>query len=613
MHRIVRIAAIAAGAVLLLLLLLLLGTAGIIALTVDPNDYKDDISARVHEKFGRRLTIPGDIALSYWPRPGVRLGKAHLSEYAPDGGEFAAIDSARLSFAVLPLLRGELVIDRVDLRGARVRLVRRPDGSMNIDDLTASRAERSRQLPTPAPGAQGHRIGSRVDSIRIDNARVTFDDRRNGRRIEITHLNVDSGPIAHNVPSRIALSANLGISRPAVNTAIILTTGFGLDRDARRVALSGLELYLDMALKDAGAHAKAKLNGSIDIDLAKDDTNVVLKGRLDDSAIDAKLGLRAGLLQVALGIDKIDLGRYSAAAAAPASTPASSPGAAQEPVANDAPLDLSALATLRANGNLHIGALTVGGVRLTQVNAMLKADAGKVALSPVLATLYGGGGKGALTLEYGDDPATPRIHLSQSLSGIELGPLLRDALGKAPVNGRGDLQFNLHTQGASMLQLRQALNGGGSLRLSDGSVSGFNLAQIVREAKAAGGVASDADKTDFSELGGSFSVTDGVVRNDDLLVKTALLRIGGTGEVDLVAAQIDYTLMCTAVPTLSGQGGPDAAALKGITVPVKLSGPLSAIVWRIDVKAMVPDKVKQKLKDKLKSKIGGKLRGLLGR
>ena len=406
------------------------------------------------------------------------------------------------------------------------------------------------------------------------------------------------------MPSRIALSANLGISRPAVNTAIILTTGFGLDRDARRVALSGLELYLDVALKDAGAHAKAKLNGSIDIDLAKDETNVVLKGRLDDSAIDAKAGLRAGLLQLALVIDKIDLGRYSAAAAAPADTP----GAPQEAAPNDAPVDLSALATLRANGNLHIGALTVGGVRLTQVNAMLKADAGKVALSPVLATLYGGGGKGALTLEYGDNPATPRIHLSQSLSGIELGPLLRDALGKAPVNGRGDLQFNVHTQGASMLQLRQGLNGGGSLRLSDGSVSGFNLAQIVREAKAAGGVASDADKTDFSELVGSFSVSDGIVRNDDLLVKTALLRIGGTGEVDLVAAQIDYTLMCTAVPTLSGQGGPDAAALKGVTVPVKLSGPLSAIGWRIDVKAMVPDKVKQQLKDKLKSKLGSKLR-----
>lgn len=546
------------------------------------------------------------------------MGRATLSEHGA-ATQFATVDAIRLSFAWLPLLRGRLAVDRVEVKGAQARLVRLADGSTNVDDLTAARPKGGAGL-APAPAstktstktsttAPTTALGFAVTSIRIDNARLVLDDRRAGRVVDVSRLNFDSGPLAHGVPSRIALSANVGLDRPAINSAVILSSSFTFDRDTRRIAFTALDLNLDATLRQAGTHAVAKLAGTVDIDLAKNSADVVFKGRLDDANVDLKGASHGGVLRLALDIDQLDLDRYRARPAPSTLAPPAVPAPLDAPI--DTEVDLSALATLRAGGNLHIGALKVAGMHLTGVDAVLRADAGKVALEPVLATLYGGRGKGTLTLDYGANPATPTITFAQNLDGVELGPLLRDALGKAPLSGRGAMALRLRTQGASVLALRQAMQGNASLRLADGSLGGFNLPQVVRDVATAGGVADSAAKTDFSELHASFAIVDGVARNDDLLVKTALLRIAGAGEIDLARAQIDYTLMCSALPTAQGQDGPDAGTLKAVTVPVKLSGPFDAIAWRIDTKALGAAPAVQKLKEKVRDKIRDKLRGWL--
>ena len=74
------------------------------------------------------------------------------------------------------------------------------------------------------------------------------------------------------------------------------------------------------------------------------------------------------------------------------------------------------------------------------------------------------------------------------------------------------------------------------------------------------------------------------------------------------------------VSSLQGQGGPEMQAMQGLTVPVKLSGPFSAIGWKVDVGSMVGDVAKQKfdmqkdkLRDQLKDKLNEQLKGLFGR
>jgi AsmA protein len=150
-----------------------------------------------------------------------------------------------------------------------------------------------------------------------------------------------------------------------------------------------------------------------------------------------------------------------------------------------------------------------------------------------------------------------------------------------------------------------------------------------REARTA----AASERTGFTELKASFTVRDGIARSSDLSMKSPLLRAGGEGQIDIGAGRIDYLLRPTIVGTLGGQGGRDASELRGITVPVRITGPLARPEYDFDLQAMVAGAARQEIQrratDLLQERLGaGKgepgaagrasppadlLKGLLGR
>ena len=116
--------------------------------------------------------------------------------------------------------------------------------------------------------------------------------------------------------------------------------------------------------------------------------------------------------------------------------------------------------------------------------------------------------------------------------------------------------------------------------------------------------AAQTEKTDFSELSASFQVADGVARSRDLDMKSPFLRLGGEGAIDVGRNRIDYLTRATVASTSKGQDGAELAALKGLTIPVRLSGPLEAIDWKIEWSAVAGAAIQQKLEDKLSEKLG---------
>jgi AsmA protein len=134
---------------------------------------------------------------------------------------------------------------------------------------------------------------------------------------------------------------------------------------------------------------------------------------------------------------------------------------------------------------------------------------------------------------------------------------------------------------------------------------------MLRQAKAAVSMkhdevtrASRSEKTDFSELTASARIEDGVARSDDLDLKSPYLRVGGSGRFDIGAGRIDYTARATVAQTATGQDGADLAALRGVTVPVQLSGPFESIDWKVQWSAVVASAVENRLKDKIAEKLG---------
>src|SRR5436190_18081695 len=104
-----------------LLVLLVLGAA-IFALTFDPNRYKGQIEQLVKEKTGRTLALKGNLEVALWPSLGAKVNGVTLSER--DGKqEFLSLESAHAAVAVMPLLHGAAVVDRIRVTGLKARVV----------------------------------------------------------------------------------------------------------------------------------------------------------------------------------------------------------------------------------------------------------------------------------------------------------------------------------------------------------------------------------------------------------------------------------------------------------------------------------------------------------
>jgi len=91
-----------------------------------------------------------------------------------------------------------------------------------------------------------------------------------------------------------------------------------------------------------------------------------------------------------------------------------------------------------------------------------------------------------------------------------------------------------------------------------------------------------------------------------LSIKSPLLRVGGEGTIDIGNDRLDYTVRATVVNASAGQGGQDVADLKGVTVPVRLTGSLAAPQYTVDYAAVAAELARAQLEgrqDELKTKL----------
>jgi len=102
-------------------------------------------------------------------------------------------------------------------------------------------------------------------------------------------------------------------------------------------------------------------------------------------------------------------------------------------------------------------------------------------------------------------------------------------------------------------------------------------------------------------MSGSVTIRNGVVDNQDLQIKSPMLRVEGKGRVDLPKQRIDYWLNASIVETDQGQGGKDVSELKALTIPIKVSGTFAEPKFKLDL-APVTESQRQKQSLNVKKK-----------
>lgn len=226
-----------------------------LAVTFNPNDYKPTVIQLVKDKKQRTLDIKGDIKLSFWPKIGADLGEITLSEHQSDK-QFAAIKSAKVALAVLPLLKSEIVVDTVYLDGAQVNVIQHADGSFNFDDLLSKEEEESKQ------------INFDVQGIKITNTQASFINEGTGAKYSLDQLNLTTGQVALKKPFDVATDFHMMATRPAVDAKAAIKASIMADPEGKHFVVKDLDAQLKGMLLD-GQEVTVTAQGSVDVDAAK--------------------------------------------------------------------------------------------------------------------------------------------------------------------------------------------------------------------------------------------------------------------------------------------------------------------------------------------------------
>ena len=525
------------------------GTKPTIALNAELlTGYRFDPAARMLSFEGFAASVQGDA-------PGAKGLDANLSALT------AALDGTA---------------QKLELRGLRLRV---RDATGRAVDLNAPQ-----MLVAP----------DRVTGETMELA-VTIDQPNNKLDAKVT---LTAPTMRENRVAFDRLGAKIDLRQEGLSVTGELGTPLEADLGAKTVSLAKLAGAFQVSgpkLPPAGV--KLEMNGSGGLDWGRKIGNADVSAKLDQSNVQAKLasrGFAPMVLDVALIADRLDLDRYLPA---PAKT---------EPAPADAPVDLRGLAAFNGKATLRAGSITAKGVTASNLNVALRGGGGKLEVESLRAEVF----RGVVQASARADAGSGALAANGALTNIEIGPLLREVASSDVLEGRGNARFNVASRGATVSALKRGLDGTVSLALRDGAVKGINLAAAIRKAKAAVGGgsvtqgASATEQTDFSALDASFVIKDGVARNDDLAMKSPLLRVGGAGSIDIGAGSIDYLLKTSIVGTLSGQGGRELESLRGVTIPVRISGPFEKLAYKLDMSSAVADAAKEKLRSRIEEKLG---------
>jgi AsmA protein len=640
-----------AGIIALIGVLVIAGAIIYLVSTVDLDQVKQEISEKVKEETGRELLITGPLDLSFFPWIKVEIGETHFGNPAGFSGDFASFSRAQASLKLMPLFSGQVEMNTLLFDNFTLNLHQRKDGANNWDDLAKPGKEGSATKPAAEDDARP--VGALalfLEGIDIRNANVSFQDDKAGSTTALSNFNLSAGPIGlqKDVPFSIDFKINLSDPQIAGDYRIKGIANINLEAGLFNVR----ELTFDSELAASGLPVET-IDLGIKADLVFDANRMQLQVKpfalqatfkgdeipnqsaelsVDtEIAFDAKamaatlkplsIGFPGGTMQgdfayaqkgekqqvdFDLTADQIDLDRLVAPVpASPAEVTsdkaADSNTAGVKTAIKPAAKESQGLRNLLVDGDLKIGKLTKDALLISDIFMQIKMRDAVLDISPMTAKLYRGLASNAINVDLRG--AAPKVKARLNLQGFQIGDYLQAAMEKDVVEGTADVNADLKLTAADADTIKRSLNGTAAFKVSEGALKGVNIPDLIRRAKAALSgqqlPPSSNQKTDFTELSGTAKISDGLVKNDDLAMKSPLLRISGAGSADLLQEQLDYLVTAKLVASLSGQGGDDLKDLVGVPLPIRVEGSFSEPGWKLDLKSVFEENIKAQAKESL--------------
>ncbi|MEO3433989.1 AsmA family protein [Inquilinus sp. CAU 1745] len=504
--------AIGVGVVLLLLVV----AVAAIPFLVPTEAVTSRVTAMVRDATGRELRIEGPVEIAVFPAIAVRMSDVALANVEgssePDMVSLGELD---VRVALLPLLGGEVEIDRFVLRQPSIVLEVAEDGTPNWqfggpEEGAAQEGAAQEQETAPAEDA-GQEGGSPLEAltlgdIQIVDGTVTYIDHRTGETTVLSDVSVTaalgdlSGPVSVTgdaVFRDVAIALDLSADDAAALIDGSLTpVSLSLESEPLTLSFDGTasggaapggsgDLTLDVpSLADlaswlrqplpAGAPAGAlNLAGEVEATPAR----VAVEGltiEVEDMSAEGDLAVGlAGerpLVTGALTVTQLDLDHFMGDDAAGEEGAEDAP-AGEEPAeeapppaaSGDAPVDFSALLMADGDVTLDLAGVSFGDTSIGATTVQAVLQAGNLDLTTSDAAMFGG----TASINLSASATSQSVALAANLAQIDLAALPLPVEGVDGVSGRVTGIVQGHSEGGTVAALRENADGEAALTITD--------------------------------------------------------------------------------------------------------------------------------------------------
>jgi uncharacterized protein involved in outer membrane biogenesis len=256
-----------------------------------------------------------------------------------------------------------------------------------------------------------------------------------------------------------------------------------------------------------------------------------------------------------------------------------------------------------------------GGVQFDDLKTTIHATPKAVQLAPFGLGAFGGRIDGQANVD--TSKAEPTLVLDVKFSGVDMRAVAAYAGQPEAISGR--LAGELHVAGAGSEPAAALANatGRGALSITDGAIPNLHLVRTIVLAfgKPAAGSSAGGDR--FTRIGATMQLAKNVVRFSTLNFASPDVDVEGSGMLNVSAFAIDVAGRAMLSETLTAQAGRDlvryTADANRVTVPVTVTGQISAPQVRVDAGAVLRRAAENEVKSQIKKGTQGLLDRLKGK
>lgn len=200
----------------------------VILVSFDGELLKQHLIEQVRQQKNRELRIQGPLELEFFPRLGLELSDLSLSGYRNDK-EFLSLGGLKGSVDVFSLLRGRLLINRIELRELHLNLERYGDGRTNYEDLLSP------------PDQEASALQLELERLTLLGGNITWKDGMTGQQFALSDVFLKTGALGPQSQGRLEMGGRVSGLEPTVKLSVQLDTLYRLDVPAGVIQFDNLQ------------------------------------------------------------------------------------------------------------------------------------------------------------------------------------------------------------------------------------------------------------------------------------------------------------------------------------------------------------------------------------